>query len=125
MEVDTDNGTYINTTSDGFFLRGADNAGRCYNIKTAINNGLNETNYLIENYTQTPYFNEPTLTFDDSTVYGCSVQLTRQELQDFCQSKKWNNLMIYQNFLLMQYVGKFGNANPHYIEDWVKVTLDG
>lgn len=24
----------------------------------------------------------------------------------------------------MQYVGRFGNANPHYISDWIKVELD-
>ena len=45
--IPTDSGTYVNISSSGFPIRGADNQGRCYNIKTAISNSLNTTNYLI------------------------------------------------------------------------------
>ena len=30
--------------------------------------------------------------------------------------------MIFQNIYLMKYIGMFGNANPHFISDWVKVN---
>jgi hypothetical protein len=71
--LSSDNGTYINESSQGFYLRGSDNLGVCYNIKTAITNGLNATTYLIENYTDYNYFDDPLLTFDDSILYGCKV----------------------------------------------------
>lgn len=32
--------------------------------------------------------------------------------------------MIFQNFQNLKYVGRFGNANPHYISDWIEATLD-
>ena len=32
--------------------------------------------------------------------------------------------MIFQNVQLLDYVGMFGNANPHFIEDWVQANLD-
>jgi len=38
---------------------------------------------------------DPILTFDDSTLYGCKVNLTRAELQDYCTNKKWQNLMLF------------------------------
>lgn len=36
----TENGqTYINSLSEGFKLKGADNSGNCYNIRTSLSNG--------------------------------------------------------------------------------------
>ena len=29
--------------------------------------------------------------------------------------------MLYQNIHLLDHIGSFGNANPHYIKDWIKV----
>ena len=32
--------------------------------------------------------------------------------------------MLFQNIQLLNYVGRFGNSNPHFISDWVKATVD-
>lgn len=81
---ETANGTYINVSTNGFQLRGADNQGLCYNIKTSISTGFNVTSYLIENYTEQMYFDDPAITFKESQVYGCKYQLNRTGLQEFC-----------------------------------------
>ena len=31
--------------------------------------------------------------------------------------------MLTENLQLMKYVGKQGNANPHFLSDWVEVEL--
>lgn len=71
--VSTANGTYVNASEQGFQLRGADNHGSCYNMMTAVTNGINATSYLISNYTTTPYFDDPTLTMQSSMLYGCRM----------------------------------------------------
>ena len=47
------------------------------------------------------------------------MQFTRDELSNYCTSKQWQNLMLFQNFNLLKYVGRFGNSDPHLISDWV------
>lgn len=64
-------------SKDGFKIRGADNQGKCYNIKQSLTSGLNVTDFLIETPNEDLYFDDPTLLFDDSTIYGCTVQLNR------------------------------------------------
>lgn len=46
-------------------------------MKTSLTDGINVTNYLIQNYTEELYFDDPYLTFDDSTIYGCKLQLNK------------------------------------------------
>ena len=67
------NGKYINQSSDGFVIRGADNQGNCYNIKTSLTTGLNTTSFLIEDPNENLYFDDPVLLFEDSVLYGCKV----------------------------------------------------
>lgn len=33
--------------------------------------------------------------------------------------------MLFKNIETLEYVGKFGNANPHYISDWVQSEKTG
>ncbi|CDW85277.1 UNKNOWN [Stylonychia lemnae] len=117
-------GQHINMTKGGFKIRGADNHGMCYNLKTSLQTGLNTTNYTIETPSENLYMDDPILSFDDSTIYGCKINLTRQELINFCSNKTWQNMMLFQNFQLLKYVGRFGNSNPHYLSDWVQATVD-
>lgn len=32
--------------------------------------------------------------------------------------------MLFQNLQQLKSVGRFGNANPHFIKDWIDVTLE-
>ena len=33
-------------------------------------------------------------------------------------------MMIFENLRLLTQVGKYGNSNPHFIDDWVEATVD-
>jgi hypothetical protein len=35
------------------------------------------------------YFDDPTLTFEDSIITGCHLDLNYQELMDFCTDKEF------------------------------------
>ncbi len=65
--------TYINSLSEGFKLKGADNSGNCYNIRTSLFNGQNTTSFLIDDINEKLYFDDPTLLFEESTIYGCKL----------------------------------------------------
>ena len=66
---------------------------------------------LIDNAEVKTYYEDPILSFEDSTIYGCTLQLTLDELQDFCQRNLYQHLMLYQNLFLMDKVGISGNAD--------------
>jgi hypothetical protein len=76
-------------SESGFKLRGADNQGRCYNLQKSLISDLKTSNFLISTPDEELYFDDPTLLFDDSTIYGCSLQLTKDELKKFCNEKQW------------------------------------
>ena len=69
------------------------------------------------------YFEDPILTFEDSLVYGCSIELDLQEFKDFCQNSLYQHLMLFQNLFLMDKVGISGNADVHYAKDWIDVEV--
>ena len=85
---------------------------------------MNATSYLIENYTETLNFEDPLLRFDDSTLYGCKMALTRSELEQLCASKNWQNLMLFENIYLLGFVGKYGVSNPHFTGEWIESEVD-
>lgn len=58
-------------------------------------------------------------------LYGCHLDLDKAEMQAACTTAQIDNLAIYKNIIdNLKYVGKFGNSNPHLIQDWLKVELD-
>jgi hypothetical protein len=70
------------------------------------------------------YFDDPVLTFEDSMVYGCTLELTKLELKTFCENKLWLNLAIFQNYYTgLAKFGKYGNSNPHYPGDWEDIEV--
>ncbi|TNV81556.1 hypothetical protein FGO68_gene15939 [Halteria grandinella] len=119
-----ENNTYVNMSTEPFKLRGADNQGTCYFIKQSLSNAQNVTDYKIEKPSEDLYYDDPELLFADSTIYGCRLSLTRQELRDFCENKKWQNLMLFQNLQQLDVIGRFGNADPHLIKDWTEAIFD-
>lgn len=73
VQVDNGNQTYVNMSTQPFKLRGADNQGNC----------LMSPSLPIEEM----YFDDPSLLFDDSTIYGCRISLSRFDLENFCKQK--------------------------------------
>ena len=90
---------------NGFPLRGAKNDGTCYLVNESVIDGTKLTdglplgtvvdNLLIESSDDKTYFEDPVLTFEDSMVYGCTLELTMAELKEFCDGSYWKHLMIY------------------------------
>lgn len=85
---------------DGFALRGADNDGRCYYTKQAVSHGNENPTFgpddlTVDSVDQKMYYDDPVLTFEDSMVYGCTLELNLDELDDFCSNNKWRNLMLF------------------------------
>lgn len=64
------------------------------------------------------------LTFEDSLIYGCSIELDYEQFKDFCSNDLLKNMMLYQNLFLMDKVGISGNADPHYTKDWLNVDIN-
>lgn len=112
---------------NGFPLRGADESGHCYYVRDAISGTessyLPRDGYLINQVTESLYVDDPVLTFEDSILYGCTLDLTYDELQNFCEQRGWNNLMVFQNLYQLKHFGRSGNANPAYPSDWGKIQL--
>lgn len=73
--------TYVEEPVDGFYLRGANNKGECVNEK--------DGKALLE------YLEDPQLTFDDSILYGCHVDMNYKELQNFCVGNKQNSFQLF------------------------------
>ena len=73
---------YILEYKDGFSLRGADNTGQCYYIGKSIKKPETTATGtpLIQNVNELNYFEDPVLTLDDSTIYGCHLDFTFDEL---------------------------------------------
>ena len=79
--------------------------------------------FKINKVTEPLYIEDPVLTFEDSMLYGCTLNLNFEELKDFCQNRGWNNLMIFQNLYQLKYFGKSGNSNPAYLNDWEQISI--
>ena len=107
-----------------FKLRGSDNKGNCYFIEESLSNQQKVSDFMISKMSENLYYNDPELLFADSTIYGCRLSLTKAELKEFCESKKWQNLMLFQNLQQLDLVGRFGNSDPHLIKDWIEVIFD-
>ena len=50
---------------------------------------------MIDNVDVKTYYETPILTFEDSLIYGCSLQLTLQELRDFCEKGMASHMMLW------------------------------
>ena len=85
---------YIYEPVDGFKLRGANNQGECYKLKKTLTTPVIDIS-KVKNSDGTPkfnpdldmkdskdqkYFNDPAITFEDSIVTGCHLDLNFAEL---------------------------------------------
>ena len=75
---------------------GANNQGECFKIKKTLtvpendiskltNKGKFDPNKDMENSKDYKYYNDPIITFEDSIVTGCHLDLNYAELQTFCK----------------------------------------
>ena len=88
---------YINEKINGFQLLSGDNQGKCYSVKESIS-GIKNTmtsDFLMNDFTDSKYFEDPTLSFEDSIITGCHLDLDFNQLKDFCTAKKFQNLVIF------------------------------
>lgn len=100
---------FINSQEEGFPLIAGNGNGQC--IKDT--NAVNQTKL---------YLTAPPLIFEDNIIYGCSLSFNLAELETFCKNKENVQLWIFKNIKeKMKFVGAYGNANPHFEKDWVKV----
>lgn len=53
----------------------------------------------------------------------CRVSLNLNELVNFCTETNFANLAMFTNFNDITYFGQFGNANYHYIKDWISLNV--
>ena len=51
--------------------------------------------FLINKVEEKLYLDDPVLTFEDTMLYGCTLDLNYAELRDFCENRGWNNLMLF------------------------------
>ena len=122
---------FIKYNLEGFPLRGQDQNGNCLWLKEPVtefkasktytpptDNGVIEP---LEDINEKLYLDNSVLTFEDSMLFGCSVELTFDELADFCNNQGWYNMLIFQNFWDMEQFGVSGNANPAFTNDWSNV----
>jgi hypothetical protein len=61
------------------------------------------------------------LTFDDSIIYGCYLDLNFLELEQFCNDKAYKQLSIFQNLREFSHVGKYGNSSILHKTEWSEV----
>jgi len=78
--------------------------------------GEEKIGYLVAaNLAERHYFEDPLLTFDDSILYGCHLDMNYAELQEFCanENKRFKYLVLFQNMFSIDKIAKFGNSS-HY-----------
>jgi len=91
----------VEYSQNGFSLRGADNDGKCYFLKKPVADGVAEESVnwdadrTVEDVSEKRYYDDPVLTFEDAMIFGCTLELTQSELEEFCNKNKWKNLMIF------------------------------
>ena len=109
-------------------LRGADNEGQCYYVKESVTDYGTEFAWpgdddepLIDTVNDLNFFEDPLMSFTDSMLYGCHLDLTLAELQDFCTNDKFKFLMLFQNLESITHIGKYGVSNPNFVKDWIEI----
>lgn len=50
---------------------------------------------MIDNVDVKRYYEDPVLTFEDSLIYGCSIELNLEEFRDFCSNNMFQHLMLF------------------------------
>lgn len=113
---------------DGVALRGADENGQCYWLKQPVYEvtppQFTPPAIEIESLQDKLYLDDPVFTFEDDMLFGCSIRMSEQELENFCETQGWKNLVIKQNLYDLQYFGKSANAKPGHRGDWDRVTVE-
>jgi hypothetical protein len=78
---------YIAEYQNPYALRGGDQTGKCFNIKTSLTKPVttdSSAKYTVGTFN---YFDDPILSMDDSTLIGCHLDMTYDELSTFCTQK--------------------------------------
>ena len=88
----------ITLNQNGFPLRGAQNDGTCFFVDKLVSDPEKKLSdsvtistdpnlqdlFFIADSDEKTYFEDPVLSFEDSIIYGCKMELNLDELKDFC-----------------------------------------
>ena len=91
----------------GFYNHGRDSAGKCIILAS---NATLTTTPIISSFFDTP------ILFGKDFFYACHERFTLAEFTDYCVYNKWENLLIFKNFEVMDFIGKFGSSDIKYSE---------
>ena len=106
--------------------------GKCYSVNTPLQKDDRSTlssitgavtKPFIESVKDLLYYDDPVFTFEDSLLYGCTVELNQAELASFCKNREWIHLMIYQNLFQLEKFGTSGDSTPEFERDWAEVKV--
>lgn len=93
--------TQITYYENGFQIPGINNDGSC------------GTNTIA---------NSPYILFGRDSIYSCSVSYSFSDLSNICQSSSLPTPVLFFDQNLLTLIGKYGNINFAYSDDWVVVT---
>lgn len=91
------------------------NAFPFFDINT-INNSSNVNNLYQNNII------DNTLTYENSISWGCVDKLNITGLQYYCTNQLWKQKTLFNIVNNINYVSKFGNPNPNFVLDYIKVA---
>lgn len=87
---------------DGFYILGVDSNGTCLDKPAA-----GETP-AINSYLDRP------MKFPEDTLYGCSLKLNFTSFYNFCNDKKWKDLLLFNLENDLTHLGKYGSSELGY-----------
>lgn len=108
---------------EGMYLRGADNTGKCIQLdRSQVGSPESLTpEAALAKHAHT-YSEDPQLTFEDSFMYGCHLDLDYEELRKFCAERQFEELVLFQYLnKALSHFGRFGNSDPRFVRDWVEI----
>lgn len=93
--------TMISYYENGFQVLGIDSSGMC----------SSKTWYL-----------SPFLTFGEDLVVNCYLEMDFEELKSLCSAENYVTPTLFFNESLLTMLGKFGNINASYEDDWIFIN---
>ena len=97
----------FNVPKDGSYMLGRREDGTCSSILT--------DQLFIKSSFDTP------ILYGVNSVYSCIKKFNLKDFASFCESKAWNNYVLYYFVKNIQYVGTFGSASNSYLK--VKILI--
>lgn len=124
---------FLTNTSKVFYRSGNPGYQLGKNVIGGFINSENELSYY-ENGFQIPgidnngacsantWYLSPFLTFGEDLIVNCYLEMNFEELKTFCSSENYEIPNMFVNESLLTILGKFGNLNASYQDDWIYIN---